>query len=358
MTDPAIAIPPTAATGSRLALHPLVQLTLVRIREFTREPEAIFWAIFFPILLTAGLGVAFRSNQVEVLQVATTSPTVASALSKVPSLAVSVLPPEAAAQALRVGSVVLVAEPEATGGVLFRFDDTNPQGRAARTVADDAIQRAAGRRDPIAVQETLVREPGSRYVDFLVPGLVGLGIMSNAVWGLGFSIVDARRRNLTKRLVATPMPRTYYLLSYLCWRMLILGVEVGVPVGFGALAFGVPVRGSLPALLVICVLASLAFSALGLLIASRARTIEAVSGLMNLVQVPMWILSGVFFSAQRFPDAVQPIIKALPLTAVIDALRAHMLQGAGLLQLAPQLGTLAGWLVVCFAVALRLFRWR
>ena len=182
--------------------------------------------------------------------------------------------------------------------------------------------------------------------------------MSNALWGLGFSIVDARRRNLTKRLVATPMPRSYYLLSYLFWRMLILAVEVGVPVGFGALAFGVPVRGRLLDLAIVCVVASLTFSALALLVASRARTLEGVSGLMNLVQVPMWIVSGVFFSAQRFPDGVQPLIRALPLTAVIDALRAHMLQGAGLAQLVPQLGTLAAWLVVCFAAAMKLFRWR
>jgi ABC-2 type transport system permease protein len=182
--------------------------------------------------------------------------------------------------------------------------------------------------------------------------------MSNAVWGLGFSIVDARRRKLTKRLVATPMSRTHYLLSYLFWRMMVLAAEVGIPVGFGALAFGVPVRGSIVDLVVICVLASLSFSALGLLIASRARTIEAVSGLMNLLQVPMWILSGVFFSSQRFPDAVQPLIKLLPLTAIIDALRAHMLQGANLVQVAPQLATLGGWLIVCFTLALRIFRWR
>jgi ABC-type multidrug transport system permease subunit len=182
--------------------------------------------------------------------------------------------------------------------------------------------------------------------------------MSNAVWGLGFSIVDARRRKLTKRLVATPMSRTYYLLSYLVWRMIILWIEVGLPIGFGALVFGVPVRGSILGLVVITVVGSLSFSALGLLIACRARTIEAVSGLMNLAQVPMWILSGVFFSAQRFPDAVQPFIRALPLTAVIDALRAHMLQGATLAQVAPQLGILVAWLVVCFSVALKLFRWR
>ena len=338
--------------------HPLLQLTLVRVREFVREPEAVFWAIFFPILLTAGLGVAFRSRPAEVLKIVTSDAALAQSLRTDPALDVEQLSDSAAQSALRTGQVALFVERDARGSVVYHYDDTNPEGRTARILADRAVQGAAGRRDPVAASDSLVREPGARYIDFLVPGLVGLGIMSNAVWGLGFSIVDARRRKLTKRLVATPMPRSYYLLSYLLWRMMILVVEVGVPVGFGMLAFGVPVRGSFLDLAVICFVASLSFSALGLLIACRAKTIEAVSGLMNLVQVPMWILSGVFFSAQRFPDAVQPVIEALPLTATIDALRAHMLQGAGLVQVAPQLGTLGVWLVVCFTVALKLFRWR
>jgi ABC-2 type transport system permease protein len=350
--------PRAAQRGSGGVGPSLVQLTLVRIREFIREPEAVFWAVFFPILLTAGLGIAFRSRPGEVLKVVTSADAVARALRQDPSLDVALLDHAAAAEALRTGKVALFAAEGPDGTIVYRYDDTNPEGRAARMLVDRAVQRGAGRVDPVAVTDQLVREPGSRYIDFLVPGLVGLGIMSNAVWGLGFSIVDSRRRKLTKRLVATPMSRTYYLLSFLLWRMMILVVEVGVPIGFGVLAFGVPVRGRLVDLAVICVLASLSFNALGLLIASRARTIEAVSGLMNLVQVPMWILSGVFFSSQRFPDAVQPAIQALPLTAVIDALRAHMLQGATLVQLAPQLGTLSGWLVICFALALKLFRWR
>jgi ABC-type polysaccharide/polyol phosphate export permease len=351
---------PRAPADQRVAFldWPLVQLTLVRFREFVREPEAVFWAVFFPILLTAGLGVAFRSNPSEVLKVAASSSTLAEALRQDPALDVALLDEAAAQTELRNGKVALLASAAPDGSVLYKFDDTNPEGRTARILADRAIQRSAGRVDPVRGEDQLVREPGARYVDFLVPGLVGLGIMSNAVWGLGFSIVDSRRRKLTKRLVATPMSRTYYLLSYLLWRMLILIVEIGVPVGFGALAFGVPVRGSLLDLAIVAVTASLSFSALGLLIACRARTIEAVSGLMNLVQVPMWILSGVFFSAQRFPDAVQPLVKALPLTAAIDALRAHMLQGATLAQLAPELGTLAAWMIVCFTVALKLFRWR
>jgi ABC-type multidrug transport system permease subunit len=203
-----------------------------------------------------------------------------------------------------------------------------------------------------------MREPGSRYIDFLIPGLLGMNLMGSAIWGMGFAIVDARRKKLMKRLVATPMPRHSYLLSFLLSRLLLLVVEVGVLLGFGAVVFGVPVRGSLLDLGLLCVLGSLSFSALGLLIASRARTIEAASGLMNTVMMPMWIVSGVFFSAQRFPELVQPIIKALPLTAAIDALRMNMLQGASLAHLAPQMGVLAGWLIVCFGLALKLFRWR
>ncbi len=346
--------PPLAGGG----LGSLWQLTLVRIREFAREPEAVFWAIFFPVLLTAALGVAFSGGSTDVLPVVTTSADLAGAIGAEPALEVRQLTEDEALATLRRGGAVLLAEPGPDGAVVYRYDDTSPDGRAARVLVDRAVQRAAGRVDPTPVRDDLIREPGSRYVDFVVPGLVGLGIMSNALWGLGFSIVDSRRRKLTKRLVATPMSRAHYLLSYLVWRMMILVIEVAVPIGFGVLVFDVPVRGRLIDLAVLCVLASLSFSALALLIASRPRTIEGVSGLVNLFQVPMWILSGVFFSADRFPEAVQPFIRALPLTAVIDGLRAHMLQGAGLVQLAPQLTTLIAWLLVCFALALKLFRWR
>lgn len=345
-------------SDARLTGHPLVQLVLVRIREFTREPEAVFWAILFPIVLTVGLGVAFRNRPADTLQVATPSSTIAEALRQEPTLAVAELAEDAARDALRIGKVVLLVESNPDGSLVYRYDDTNPEGRTARILADRAIQRAAGRADPVPFSDDLVREAGSRYIDFVVPGLVGLGIMSNTLWGLGFSIVDSRRRKLIKRLMATPMSRTDYLLSHLCWRLMVLVFEVGVPVGFGALVFGVPVRGRLLDLVAFCVLASLSFSAMGLLCASRARTIEGVSGLINLAQVPMWILSGVFFASERFPSAVQPLIRALPLTALIDGLRAHMLQGASLLQLAPQLGILGAWLVVCFALAMKLFRWR
>ena len=342
--------------------HALVQLTLMRMREFIREPEALFWSMIFPIALAAGLGIAFRDRPPEILKIAAVTPRLAEALRQEKLLDVMQLPPQLAEQFVRTGKVALVAEPapdgSPNGGVIYRYDDTNPEGRQARMLADQAIQRAFGRQDAIPDSDQIMREPGSRYIDFLIPGLIGMGIMGNSIWGPGFSIVDARRKKLMKRIVATPMPKHYYLLSFLLWRMILLPVDVGVPLGFGVFVFGIPLRGPFIALVGTCVLATLAFSAGGLLIASRVRTIEAASGLMNMTMVPMWILSGVFFSSQRFPDLVQPVIKALPLTALIDALRANMLQGTGLAQMAPQAAVLGAWLVVCFGLALRLFRWR
>jgi len=344
--------------GAAVAGHPLVQLTLVRFREFLREPEAMFWVFVFPILLAAGLGVAFRNRPPDVLKIAAVTPEMTRSSHQEKLLDVQELSPAAAEDALRTGKVALLVQPGPNGTAEYRYDDTNPEGRAARLLADRAVQQAAGRVDPVASTDSLMREPGSRYIDFLIPGLLGMNLMGSAIWGLGFAIVDARRKKLMKRLIATPMPRHYYLLSFVLSRLLLLVIEVGALLGFGALVFQVPLRGSLLVLATLCILGSLAFSALGLLIASRVQTIEAASGLMNLVMLPMWIVSGVFFSAQRFPDVIQPVIKALPLTAAIDALRANMLQGAGFAQIGSELGILAAWLVVSFTLALSLFRWR
>ena len=338
--------------------HPLFQLTLVRFREFLREPEALFWVFGFPLLLAAGLGLAFRNTPAEVLTVGVVG-TDLTAFDSASALAVEPFPTvDDGLRALREGKVALLVERPADGSVLYHYDDTNPEGRDARMRADMAVQERAGRTDPVVAQEQFMREPGSRYIDFLIPGLLGMNLMGGSIWSMGFAIVDARRRKLMKRLVATPMPRHYYLLSFLISRLAMLVVEVGAFLGFAVLVFGVPVRGSLVLVAALCVLGTLAFGAIGLLLSSRARTIETASGLMNVTMLPMWILSGVFFSSQRFPDAVQPIIAALPLTALNDALRATMLQGATLTQIAPQLGVLAAWLIVCFPVALKLFRWR
>ena len=335
----------------------LLQLTWTRFRLVLREPEAIFWIFIFPILLAAGLGIAFRNRPADVLPVGATTVQIARALDAGGGLRAELLTEAESAHALATGRVVLVAVAE-KDGVRYDYDETNPDGRAARMAADRALQAAAGRRDPLTVTDRLVHEVGSRYIDFVVPGLLGMNLMGSAMWGLGFAIVEARQKKLLKRMVASPMPRWQYLLSFLLSRLGMLVIEVVVFLGFARLAFGVPFRGSLWELGVLCVLTSLVFSALGLLVASRARTMEAVSGLMNLAMLPMWILSGVFFSAARFPAAIQPLVKALPLTAAINALRGNMLEGVGLAHLWAPVAILAAWFVAPFALSLRTFRWR
>jgi ABC-2 type transport system permease protein len=352
-------------SGARLpwAARALPQLTLVRFREFIREPEAVFWTFFFPVVLAIGLGIAFRNKPADVLTVAvvggtSTADSLAARLGRSSGLRVRVLADSAAAHALRTGEVALVAASSAAGAVEYAFDDTRPEGRSARFLVDDVVQREAGRRDPVTASERKVREKGSRYIDFVIPGLLGMNIMAGGIWGLGFAIVEARRRNLLKRLVSTPMPRADYLASFLFSRFVFLLVEVVVILGSAVLLFGVPVRGSLVQLMVVCIVSALAFGGLGLLIASRARTTEGVSGLMNLVMMPMWVLSGVFFSSTNFPAVAQPFIQALPLTATINALRATMLQGAGWGGVLGSLGIVALWGGLAFVVALKVFRWR
>ena len=340
----------------------IVELTLVRLREFVREPEAMIWVFGFPLLLALGLGIAFRNRPPESVRIgvlASVPGGVAASLDSASGLAVErVADDSAGARALRNADVALVVAPAADGGLEYRFDPSRPDGRAARQLADDAIQRGAGREDPLTIRDATISERGSRYIDFFIPGLLGLNLMGSGVWSIGFAVVTARKQKLLKRLVATPMSRAQYLLSFLLSRLFFLVLEVGALVGFGMLVFGVPQRGSFGTLAVVCLVAALTFSAIGLLVSSRARTVEAVSGLANLVMLPMWIFSGVFFSAANFPQAIQPFIQALPLTATVDALREVMLRGAALPAVAGELALLLVWLVVPFVLALKAFRWR
>jgi ABC-type multidrug transport system permease subunit len=290
------------------------------------------------------------------LQVAGTTTQITQALNAEKGLSAITLDEASGGNALVTGKILLFAVQQ-PGSIKFEYDNTNPEARTARLIADRAIQRAGGQRESVGTLDELIHQTGSRYIDFVIPGLLGMNLMSSAIWALGFSIVEARQKKLLKRLVASPMPRWQYLASFLLSRLLLLVIEVGVFLGFSHFAFGVPIRGSLWQLGSLCVLASLTFSAIGLLLASRAKTMEAASGLMNLTMMPMWILSGVFFSASRFPNVFQPFIHALPLTAAIDALRSSMLQGTPLTHLLAPVGVLFVWLLITFSLSLRIFRW-
>jgi ABC-type multidrug transport system permease subunit len=352
----------TADSSTRYKVYgPLTELTRARIRELTREPEAVFWVFVFPILLAAILGLAFRSRPPDVLPVAVVAgphaDARAAALSAGSDVAPKVLSETDARLALARGRVVLVVS-GGDGAPTYAYDPTQPESRAARLAVDAALQRAAGRHDAFTAGRSEVVEPGARYVDFLVPGLLGMNLMGTGMWGIGFSLVVARNGNLLKRLIAAPARRTHVLAAQLTSRLIFLVPEAGALLLFAYFVLGVPLRGSLLLLVGVALLGALAFSGLGLLTAARPRTIEGVSGVMNLVMVPMWVFSGIFFSTERFPSSMQPFVQALPLTALNDALRGVMLEGTGLGTLLPEIALLAAWGAVSFVLAVKFFRWQ
>ena len=343
-----------------MARGPLYELTRTKIQGVLREPEFLFWVFLFPVLLALALGLAFRSGDERPVPVAVLDGPGAellfSSFDADPAIDVRRLDEEAARAALRRGRVDLVVVPG--DPVTYWFDPTRPEARLARRVADDAVQASAGRTDVARSDVREMREPGSRYIDFLLPGLLGMNLMGTGIWSIGFSIVNHRSRGVLKRLLATPMRRRDYLLAQIIGRLVFLVVEVAVVLAVGRLAFGVPMRGSIVTLSSLAILGAAAFAGIGLLLAARTRTVEGLSGLANFVMMPMWVLSGIFFSTDRFPDVMQPWIAILPLTALIDGLRDVMLDGATMLAVGTDLAVLIAWGGIAFALALWRFRWQ
>lgn len=373
--------------------NPLVQLILARLIEFWRKPEAIFWVYGFPLMMAVGLGIAFRNRPAPVTTVdiqntpvagviadalrATEAPaksTVASAdprssasAPERPRFEVHLVDADEGRKRLRRAKTQILIVPQAESAEQatslartrfnYVYDPTRPESVLARRIVDDVLQRAAGRKDPIAVGESLVSEPGGRYIDFLIPGLMGASLLGGGLWGIGFVTVDMRVRNLLKRFITTPMKKSDFLLGMMISRFLFMVTEVLLLLAFSWLVFGVGIAGSPALVFALVVLGAVTFAGVGLLVASRAKTLETASGLMNLVMLPMWMLSGIFFSPDRFPAVVQPLIQLLPLTPLIAALREVMIEGTGLVGVLPEIGILVAWSIVSFALALRLFRW-
>jgi ABC-2 type transport system permease protein len=339
-------------------------LLMARMLELKREPEVVFWVFVFPLLLALGLGIAFRNKPGDAASVAvvagTSSPDVAAMLahsSRHASFKIQVMTEEEAQKGFRLGKYDVVVEAASKGGVQYRYDPGRPESVLARAEVDDALQVAAGRKDIVLTTVVTSSEPGSRYIDFLIPGLLGMNLMNSGMWGIGFALVEMRQRKLIKRFVGTPMRRGDFLMALMSSRLVLMVIEVGLLLLFGIFVFHMRVLGSFLAIAFWGALGALTFGGVGLLTASRAQKIESVSGLINLVMMPMWIFSGVFFSYERFPAVIQPLIKALPLTALNDALRASILEGTPLLHQWPRLVVMGLWGGISFLLALKWFRW-
>ena len=342
--------------------HPIVAFSIARLKEFVRRPEAMFWVYFFPVLMAIVLGVAFRNQPQEAIIVDVVDGPGAEALFQKldaqDGIKVEITTPESARLRLRTGKTMLaVRSSENSNDLTYEFDPLRPGNIQARDAVDAKLQTELGRQDVFASEDVYFSEPGGRYIDFLIPGLLAMGLMGGGLWGVGFGIVDMRIRKLLKRFMATPMKRTHFLLSMLLSRLVFMVPQIVILLVFAYFCFGVQVHGSWLALIVVILIGAFEFAAIGLLVGSRARTAETASGLMNLVMLPMWTLSGIFFSYERFPEIVHPIIRCLPLTPVIDALRAIMSDGKGFLDVLPEIGVMAVWCVIPFFLALAIFRW-
>ncbi len=344
-------------------MNPIVAITLARLREFLRRPEAVFWVYFFPILMVVVLGVAFRNQPVESFDIDIVQTSVAEEISQKlaadPQIKPTIVSDRDARNRLRTGKtlLVIIAEDSSLESVEYLFDPTNPGSQSARILVENQLQKASGRKDVFTSRNVEFSEPGGRYVDFLVPGLLGMSLLSGGLWGVGFAIVDMRIRKLLKRFMATPMRRSHFLMGIMCSRLVFMIPQIIVLLLFSYLIFGVRIYGNWISALTIVVLGAIEFSGIGLLIASRARTMETVSGLMNLVLLPLWTLCGVFFSYERFPEIVHPAIRMLPLTPVINSLRAIMLDGKSIFTLGPEILVMVVWGVIPFVIALAIFRW-
>jgi ABC-type multidrug transport system permease subunit len=360
------------------ATSPVWQLTLSRLREFYREPAAVFWVYGFPLVLALALGIAFRERPTTSISVDLfeTSATVAEIdaleaklkafLAEHPDGGLELKlqrtrDSEQWKERLRAGNcdlvITLIPTEDGKFGYEFWQEPSRPESVLALNVIEKMLLQKELKQS-LPISERRLEETGKRYIDFLIPGLIGMNLMGGGLWGVGFVIVDMRVRKLLKRFLATPMVRSHFLLSIMLSRLFFTIPEVFLLLAFGYFIFEVKVAGSLLVLLLIFLLGAIAFSGIGLLVASRAKTVETVSGLMNLVMLPMFVLSGVFFSADRFPESAQGFIQALPLTALNNAIRGVMLEGKGLLDLLAPLGVLAAWGAITFTLALRIFRWR
>ena len=350
--------------------HPLVQLVIARLREFWREPAAVFWVYGFPLIMMISLGIAFRHRPVEKIQVDLVNSDRMEAFHDylengnnahqdfIDISSIEIHDEETSQLRLRTGKTALVVAHVESEGLVFSYDPTRPGSILVRNALYDRIQRWSGREDKVTVSDDPVSEAGGRYIDFLVPGLLGMGLMGGGMWGVGFSIVNLRIRKLLKRYLATPMKRSHFLIAMMISRVLFTIPEMLILVWGAHWLFGVENQGSFLAVVVLVFLGAFEFAGIGLLIASRAETTETVSGLMNLVMLPMWIGSGVFYSVDRFPASVQSVLNQLPLTPLIHGLRAVMQDGASLVVLLPQLMVISLWGLITFGLALWWFRWQ
>jgi ABC-2 type transport system permease protein len=363
----------------------IVQLILINYREFIREPGIVFWSVIFPVLISWVLGVAF-SNRGEMMQkvaIVESSPAqnikfrafLANAYpvlnindSSLQEFSKTIENPKLgnttyrfvytrwddAIIMLKRGQTNIIIE-EKPDSLMFHFDPKNPEARLNYIVLSSVIK------DESFIHETgyikVLEKTGTRYIDFLIPGLLAMGIMNSFLWGISYALIEMRSKKLLRRMIATPMKKSEYLFSHFVARVSLAIFEASILFLFAWLYFHIHIQGSLIAFIMIFFAGNICFTGIGVLLASRTSSSRVGTGLINFVSLPMTVLSGVFFSYHNFPDFVVPFIQKLPLTMLADSIRSIFNEGTGISESLPEFFILSGLGILCFITGLKIYKW-
>lgn len=344
----------------------LIEMSKCRLREFCREPSAVFFVIMMPIVWMILLGLAFSNPKKEHYSIGIdqklkektdlSEQHVLNALEESPYLNVIYGEIETLKSLMRKNTIALAVS-STNYGYEYLADNSNPEAIYGKRLVNDVIQSSLGRKDVIAATEKTLIMPGGRYIDFLIPGLLALSFLTTSLFGTGMTIVANRRENLLKRYLTTPMKASDYILSHLIGRMLILCIEMLGVLGAGYALFGFRIAGSLFDFFALSLLGTGAFTVLAILAGSRTKNTSAYNGFVNLMVLPMMILSGVWFSKSHFPDWLNQICNFLPLNALLDGLRQIALDGTSLKALSWESLILLCYIFLGGGFASRIFKW-
>ena len=362
-----------------------VTLFVIHTKSLMREPAVLFWGIVFPLLMALGLGLAFTQktdsihkvavignsfdttnqfenflqNRTEKFKDSTTNKYENKITVKNEKLGNNIYiflrsNLDEATRLLKRGEINLIIE-EKNGKTEYHFDPVNPEAKLTYLNLTKIINNEEPDNDNASIEPLTLT--GTRYIDFFIPGLIAMGLMMSSTWGLGYGIIETRSKKLLRRMIATPMKKSYFLISLITVRSIMNFIEAGLLFLFSYLVFGITIQGSIPALLLILLAGNIGFAGIAIVTASRTANPEVGNGLINAISTPMIVLSGIFFSYHNFPDWAIGFIKILPLTILADGVRSIFIEGAGLQEMIIPFFALLITGVVCFYIGLKFFKW-
>lgn len=358
-----------------------LELIIVQFKEFFREPGILFWSFLFPILMALGLGFAFSEKPIKYKTVAYVEANTSdvhefkgymdkngvkrsaqntyefdfgSEKTGFTKYKVCVVSWEQAVKMLKQGKVDLIMD-EKEGKIQYNYDPLNSEAQLTYLQLTGFFSG-----NQIKTQEVQIKpltQKGTRYIDFLIPGLLAMNLMMSTMWGISYNLIEKRSRKLLRRLIATPMKQSDFLIAQLIARFALSFIEAVILFTFAKLFFQIPVEGSLFTAIVIFTAGMICFTGLAILSSCRVSNTNVGNGIVNLVVMPMMIMSGIFFSYHGFPDFMIPIIQKLPLTMIADSIRGVFIEGSTLQELLSPILILTSSGIIFLAIGLKLFKW-